>query len=403
VTTATRAAFALIAATAAAGGVSCVGPMSCDPDEVLSQAAARYRDTRSLTDTARYDVRVPGAEPHEEVVEFGYDKDLEAYLRMPGLYLMHAGKNQLVTRSDGARETDPYLVTPRTGNLQATADAAFEGQGSPLVPAPLLLREATTADERAQSFRSKLLAPLRATACSVIASEGARSHEVTLVAENGRVRAHFDAAAGWLRQLDLEIVPSPGAEAIRAQARFQPLVGGVPPPLPRMSAANQRVERLAQLAGAEEREPAASLAAVTLTDLDGKSVRLADFRGQIVIVEFWARWCAPCRVTLPAIEKFWKRTRERKMPVRVLLVNTLEDFASPEEARAEIRRYLGWAKIGLPSLRDPKSALHGQVGGGLPLTLVVGPDGELVEKHAGFKPDLEARLQHRIDALLADR
>ncbi len=43
----------------------------------------------------------------------------------------------------------------------------------------------------------------------------------------------------------------------------------------------------------------------TLQDLDGKKVSLRDLKGKVVLLEFWATWCAPCRVSIPAIEKIY--------------------------------------------------------------------------------------------------
>jgi peroxiredoxin len=44
----------------------------------------------------------------------------------------------------------------------------------------------------------------------------------------------------------------------------------------------------------------------TLQDLSGRSVRLADFKGKVVLVEFWATWCPPCRESIPAMERMHK-------------------------------------------------------------------------------------------------
>ena len=49
----------------------------------------------------------------------------------------------------------------------------------------------------------------------------------------------------------------------------------------------------------------------TLTTLDGQDVRLSDLRGQVVVINFWASWCVPCRDEAPALQAVWERYRDR--------------------------------------------------------------------------------------------
>lgn len=49
----------------------------------------------------------------------------------------------------------------------------------------------------------------------------------------------------------------------------------------------------------------------TLTDLDGNAVRLSDFRGKVVFLNFWATWCPPCRAEMPAMEELYREYRDK--------------------------------------------------------------------------------------------
>lgn len=112
----------------------------------------------------------------------------------------------------------------------------------------------------------------------------------------------------------------------------------------------------------------------TLPDLNGRPVRLADFRGQWVIVNFWATWCTPCLLEMPELESFHQAQRGR---VVVIGVN-FEDLA-PNEIRPFVERL----NITFPIvLSDGKRVPDFQLKG-LPTTFLVSPAGNLADTHLG--------------------
>ncbi|MGD9000114.1 MAG: TlpA disulfide reductase family protein, partial [Granulosicoccaceae bacterium] len=60
-----------------------------------------------------------------------------------------------------------------------------------------------------------------------------------------------------------------------------------------------------------------------LKDIDDRLHRLSDYRGKVVIVNFWATWCPPCRFELPSMEKLWQATQDKD--VIMLAINIGED------------------------------------------------------------------------------
>ncbi len=76
---------------------------------------------------------------------------------------------------------------------------------------------------------------------------------------------------------------------------------------------------LAFAAGCQERNStkggAAKAPDFTLQDLNGKNVKLSDFRGKVVVLEFWATWCPPCRESIPGIEKIYKAYKDKGLVV----------------------------------------------------------------------------------------
>jgi thiol-disulfide isomerase/thioredoxin len=377
-------------------------PPSCRGEVTLENAARAYKSTAAMTDVARYRIMVPGAPPHEEVLEFGFDPGVQALMRMPSLYVLQVQDGRLIVRIDGENSSAGYLAVDAGRDLQKAVDEAFGGQGAPLVPIPLLLRDADSSASRVQAFRLKMLAPLHIVGCRNLAGNGGEAaQEVRFEADNGSITARFDTDGGWLLGFEAAVVPAPGQEPIRAKVQFSPRAGVPPAVIARdQLRAGAQVSRLADLSEVDGVAKKNSIAGAALTALDGSTVHLENLRGSLVVLEFWATWCAPCRMTLPAMRDLARWAEDSDLPLHVLLVNTEENFTSIEKARPVVERYLAQAGIDLPSLVDIDGALHRAVGGGLPLTILIDQSGAIVETHGGFDPGLGESLRLRIQSLL---
>ncbi len=129
-----------------------------------------------------------------------------------------------------------------------------------------------------------------------------------------------------------------------------------------------------------------------LPQLDGPPVKLSDYRGRVVIMEFWATWCGPCQFSLPSLEVSYKRYRDRG--VAVLLINEGE---SPEAARK-------WAgkRFTAPILLDQDQAVGARYHvRGIPRLFIVDQQGNLVYVHEGYGGGLERNLALILNELLA--
>ena len=141
---------------------------------------------------------------------------------------------------------------------------------------------------------------------------------------------------------------------------------------------------------AEEMPSSVPLFAATLNDLDDKPVALERYKGKPLIVNFWARWCGPCRAEIPELIAI---RNAHKGKLEVLGIG-IEDKAEParEFAKAYEMDYpvfVAGAK-GIPLMQ----AL-GNTKGGLPFTLLIDRNGNVLQKRLGVmqKADLDAAAE----------
>ena len=138
-------------------------------------------------------------------------------------------------------------------------------------------------------------------------------------------------------------------------------------------------------------EPPVAAADFALRRIDGGTVSLTDYRGRVVILEFWATWCGPCRFSLPSLEVIYNKYRSRG--VAVLLVNCGEP-ADRVRAWAE-RRFTA------PILLDEGAAVAERYGvASLPRLFIINQAGQMIYRHAGYGGGLEHNLTRMLEDLL---
>ena len=109
--------------------------------------------------------------------------------------------------------------------------------------------------------------------------------------------------------------------------------------------------------------------ALEIRDLDGRLHRLADYRGRVVLINFWATWCGPCRDEMPSIQRLKEKLAGR--PFTVLAVNL-------DEPESRIRKFLSEMKVDFTILLDTDRmvarAWDARI---LPASFLVGPGGRI--------------------------
>ena len=109
-------------------------------------------------------------------------------------------------------------------------------------------------------------------------------------------------------------------------------------------------------------------AKLTFKDIQGRYVRLSDYRGKVVLVNFWATWCPPCRAEIPDLIRLQREYGSRGLQVI--------GVTYPPQKLAEVRRFVRRAKVNYPiglGTKETKSLFSESEA--LPITIVIGTDG----------------------------
>lgn len=133
-------------------------------------------------------------------------------------------------------------------------------------------------------------------------------------------------------------------------------------------------------------------AQLSLRDLDGRVHDLAAYRGKVVLVNFWATWCAPCRAEMPSMERLSRALRER--PFVVLAVNVGES----ERAARDFAEKL---PVTFPVLLDRDTRTARAWGARvLPASYVIGADGTIRYSHYGELDWAAAPVREMLERIL---
>jgi peroxiredoxin len=134
---------------------------------------------------------------------------------------------------------------------------------------------------------------------------------------------------------------------------------------------------------------------IALPNEHGETVRLADFKGKIVIVDFWASWCPPCKASFPALDALYRE--QRAAGVEVLAVNV-------DERRKDADAFLARHPHDLTVLLDPKGASAEAFNvQGMPSSFVVDRSGVIRFTHMGYSGNVDASYRREIAQLLSER
>lgn len=128
---------------------------------------------------------------------------------------------------------------------------------------------------------------------------------------------------------------------------------------------------------------------------NGQLISLSELRGQVVMINFWASWCGPCRQEMPLLEQI----HERYEPLGFTLLGV-----NVEENSADAISFLEERPVSFPILFDPSnevSKLYDVIA--MPSTVLIDRQGNVRHLHHGYKPGYENAYQDQVRALVRER
>jgi thiol-disulfide isomerase/thioredoxin len=363
----------------------------------LESAAKAYREAKQLSDRAEVKIHLPDGEQNEVIdMRFGEGND----------FLVNLGSMQAVCAGGSVhfvpdQPEDRYLTRKVEGSGHASMVAMM---GAFSLPVPdLALRQPLPGMKLADAFASAA-SPGQEVKGSRTA---AGMTEVLLAGRDSESVVTIDPASGFVRRVTTLLTPAGLPEGVKIGFEISTNPSAAPLAAPIAFDAGKRravaslEEMFADTAPAPNATVAAGAAApvAVLTDLDGKPVDIGAMKGKVVVIDFWASWCGPCRRGLPLLQQFADEMKGNDK-VAVFAVNVWEQ-CKPEEVVGKVRDTWDKLKLSLPVLLDRDAKLISQYGfDGIPATIVIGPDGKLVSSHMGFAQDLVAKLRGEVTKAL---
>ena len=127
----------------------------------------------------------------------------------------------------------------------------------------------------------------------------------------------------------------------------------------------------------------------TLYRMDGKTVRLAEYKGKVMFINLWATWCPPCRAEMPGIEKLYREYGDR---VAFLMI--------AGDDPAKVRKYVQDNGYSFPVLLQRSAAPPPLRSRSIPTTFIVNKEGNIVLEHKGASKWNARKIKRLLDDLL---
>jgi thiol-disulfide isomerase/thioredoxin len=353
-------------------------------EELLAEVVKAYKAAPTMTDTMTMDMQTPmGAQ--KQKIEIVIGKGADARMTVAGMAFTAVDGNLYLTREE---VRDKYLKTPLEGDMGQTLQKLF---GSGDLPMQFTLRSDKANEALLNSLTMGMLENTKIIGHEMIKDDaGKELHAVKLSGDGGSAAVHVEPASKLIAAVKIEFQP-PGAPEgfdVKANITMDPKVHeALPTPIAFAPGARKEVSTI------EELEPTvievgAAMPDFTLQTLSGESVTLSKLAGNVVVLDFWATWCGPCKRALPLVQEFATWAESSGQKIKVYAVDVMEREETPEAIKTKVADFWKAQGFTMQTLLDLDNNVVNQLGfQSIPTTVVVGPDGKVFKIHVGLDPN----------------
>ncbi|MDZ4755716.1 MAG: TlpA disulfide reductase family protein [Phycisphaerae bacterium] len=358
-------------------------------DALLTEMLKAYHDAPTISDTVTLEFASPQGKQND-TYRLAFGKGTDAQISMTGAELTALGDTVTVTMSAAPKVA---LQAPLNTDINTTLKTKLPGFNMPVPHFVLRYKSAVIAQDLAmETLPDSRFAGLR---------EADGMQHLLIEGTGGAVTVSADAATKLVKRMEASFTPpgTPPDFQVTITLGFAPVVADALAQPMTVDTTGRRI--VASMEEMQEKPKVTGDMAPdwTMTAADGTTVTTSDLRGTVVVLDFWAMWCAPCKRGLPYIEEFSKWAAASGKKVKVFGVNTLE----PQEAEARRTAASKWwteQAFTMPLLFDIDDSVAGNFGiRGLPATFVIGSDGKIVSVHIAIDTKNPGQI---VEALKAD-
>lgn len=145
---------------------------------------------------------------------------------------------------------------------------------------------------------------------------------------------------------------------------------------------------------AVSRKAGVSAADFTLSDISGKEHKLSSLRGHVVLLDFWATWCYPCRASIPGLVSVQEKFRDRGV---IVLGVSMDEGSDLKERLSQFSKEMN---ISYPILISDKNVVRAYDVGNIPALFLIDKEGKIVDLFVGYADGFEEEISKQIGNLL---